>query len=459
MRSVVKYGLVSALLLSVFALIGCGGKQEEASNTSSSAPNASAPAGGGGGEITIAWAQWKPSDYLDELSKDFTKETGIKVKVEQIAWPQYQQKIQTGVWTGKSSDYDIIVGDSQWLGLGATGGHYVDITDWAKTNVPWDQISDAAKKFYCEYDGKIYAVPCEVDAIGFAYRKDLFEDPKEKDAFKAKYKYDLAPPKNWQQFRDIAEFFTRPDKKLYGAALFYAGGGAYDGITMGFDQVLWCYGAELNDPKTGAVQGVINSPDATKALAFYTQELKKFTPPGSENYYYDETIRDFSNGQVAMAMDWYTFFPALVDKAKNPLADKTGFFVSPEGPKGHFISLGGQGLSISAYSKKQDDAKKFLAWFSKKETQEKWAKLGGLTANTAVLQTTDFKNATPFNAAFADSVPLLKDFYNNPKYAELLQATQTHWNSVVSGQEQPQAAMDAIAQAQTQVLKDAGMLK
>src|SRR5581483_8305135 len=63
---------------------------------------------------------------------------------------------------------------------------------------------------------QIYADPCEADAVGFAYRKDLFEDPKEKADFKAKYKYDLAPPKTWPQLRDIAEFFTRPDKKLYG---------------------------------------------------------------------------------------------------------------------------------------------------------------------------------------------------------------------------------------------------
>src|SRR5262249_16141899 len=147
-----------------------------------------------GGEINIAWAQWDPSAYLEELGKEYAKETGVTVKVTQIPWSQFQSKIQTGVWTGKSDAYDIIVGDSQWLRRGAKEGHYVDLTDWANANVPWNEISEAAKKFYCEYEGKLYAVPCEADAVGFAYRKDLFEDPKEKDAFKAKYKYDLAPP-------------------------------------------------------------------------------------------------------------------------------------------------------------------------------------------------------------------------------------------------------------------------
>ncbi len=345
-------GIAAALMLILPALAGCSGNGGNSADTSNNATptnaNAGAGSGGsGGGTLTIAWAQWPPSDYLQELSKDFTKETGITVKVEQIPWKDYQTKIETDVWAGKSPAYDIIVGDSQWLGTGATKGHYVDLTDWAKTNVPWDQISKSAKQFYCEYDGKIYGVPCEADAIGFAYRKDWFEDPANQQAFQAKYHRPLAPPTSWQDLRDVAEFFNHPDKKQYGVALFYGGPDTYDGITMGFMQVLWCRGGDLHDAN-GKVEGVINSPTSVDALKFYTQELKQFTPPGSENYYYDQCLQAFQNGLVAMAMDWYTFFPALTDKNKNALADKTGFFVSPGDKAGHYISLGGQGASVSS---------------------------------------------------------------------------------------------------------------
>ena len=54
------------------------------------------------------------------------------------------------------------------------------------------------------------------------YRKDIFEDPKMKKAFKAKYGYDLAPPKTWKQFDEIGQFLT--DKMsaegIYGAGFF-----------------------------------------------------------------------------------------------------------------------------------------------------------------------------------------------------------------------------------------------
>ena len=43
-------------------------------------------------------------------------------------------------------------------------------------------MAPATVKFYAEYpgnSGKYWAIPLEGDAIGWAYRKDWFEDPKE----------------------------------------------------------------------------------------------------------------------------------------------------------------------------------------------------------------------------------------------------------------------------------------
>jgi len=227
----------------------------------------------------------------------------------------------------------------------------------------------------------------------------------------------------------------------------------------GFDQILWSFGGELCDPATGVVEGVINSPQAVAALEFFARELKKFTPPGTENYGIDRALEPFTSGKVAMAQNWFPFFPDLLDAAKNPYSDRTGFFMAPAGPAGHAISLGGQGMSLSRYSRKQDLARTFLAWFSKPETQEKWARLGGLTTHKTVLTSPWFPSAQPFNAAYAASVPLLRDFYNTPEYFELLQSTQRHLQAAVTGAETPKEALDAIAREQTEILRKAGRLQ
>jgi len=437
-------------LVALALMAGCGRKPTQATKAQ---------------KITIAWAQWAPADYLSELGKEYTKQTGTEVMVEQIPWPQYQDKIFAAFAAGDST-YDIVVGDSQWLGRcsALAGNHYIELTDWMKKNLDASSIVPQALMNLGEYpkgSGRYWAVPAETDAVGFAYRRDLFENPKERAAFKAKYGRDLAPPKTWQELRDIAAFFTRPPE-LYGVALYF--GKQYDTVTMGFQEVMWSFGGAYDDPKTYRVQGVLNDDAGVKALQFYVG-LKPFTPPGSESFGIGkECVDAFNKGLVAMAEDFFAFFPGLADPTKNPHAKVTGFFpspaaIGPDGKERHYISIGGQGFSVPRYSKNQETALDFIKWFCQEPVQLKWASLGGFTANKKVLASEKFLSATPYNRAFAAAFPYLRDFYAVPQYGELLTVTQTEWNAAVNGQKSAQVAMDEVAKQHTAILKKAGFIK
>jgi multiple sugar transport system substrate-binding protein len=413
--------------------------------------------------INIVWAEWDPANYLDTLAKDFTAETGIQVTVSQIPWTNFQDKIFTTL-AGKSDVYDIIIGDSQWLGRGSTGGHYVELTDWMKENIDLNSISETAIEAFAEYpkgSHRYWALPAEVDCNGFAYRKDLFEDSNEKDAFKAKYGYELAPPETYDQLRDIAEFFTRPPD-LYGIAPWYTK--VSDGITMGFQQVMWSFGGSYGDEQTYKVEGILNSEAGIKALEYY-KELKQFAPKEAINYYWAESLDAFRKGLVAIAMDYFAFFPGLVDPENNPKHyNHVGFFVAPgqPAPDGEFrryVSIGGQGMSICSYSTKQAEAKQFLKWFIQKPVQEKWAKMGGFTPHKEVLKSETFLNATPYNQAFAASFPYLRDFWAVPEYAELLDVCQKYLNAAIIGTMTPKEAMDKIAKEHERIFQKAGYYK
>jgi len=449
-----------AITVVIGGLTGCS-RQEAPQTPAAPTANEAARTAPQGGTLKIIWAKWPPADYLQELSKDFTKETGIQVVVDQVPWDNFQDKVFT-VFAAKEDTYDLFVGDSQWLGKGASEGHYVELTRWMKDNVDISSISEGALTNYGEYpkgSKRYYALPAEGDATAFAYRKDLFEDPREKEAFKKRYGRELAPPKTWAELRDIAEFFTRPNNKpkpLYGLAVFYSR--QYDGITMGFQQVMWSYGGSYGHEKTRKVEGILNSPKAVEALKFYIS-LKKFSPPGSEKNYFNEDTTAFTQGDVAMAQNWFAFFPALLDRKTNPYWDRTGFFPTPAGPAGHYISLGGQGISISNYSKNKENAFKYLKWFAQEETQRKWAKLGGYTANTKVMASEDFLKAAPYNPAFAESFKHVRDFWAVPEYAKLLDSCQKHWNAAVVGQETPQQAMDNVAKEHQAIFDKAGKPK
>ncbi|MER8810984.1 ABC transporter substrate-binding protein [Mesorhizobium australicum] len=397
-------------------------------------------------ELTILWAEWDPANYLQELGNEYEKETGVKVTVETTAWPGFETKA-FAEFNASGDAYDMVVGDSQWLGAGSTGGHYVDLTDFFAKNDVAKLMAPATVKFYAEYpgnSGKYWAIPLEGDAVGWSYRKDWFEDPKEMEAFKAKYGYDLGVPKDLKALRDIAEFFYRPDQKKYGVAIYTDN--THDGLAAGFESMLFSYGGELGDYSTYKVDGFINSDKAIAALDAY-KELYEFTPPGWANAIFTEDNQAITENLAAMSMNFFAFFPSLINEASNPNAKNTGFFANPAGPNGdQFAALGGQGISIVSYSSKQAESLKFLEWIIKDETQKKWAALGGYTCSAAILKSDEFQNATPYNKAFHETMFKVKDFWAVPENAELLlQFNQRVYPYVTGDSGTAKETLDALA--------------
>jgi multiple sugar transport system substrate-binding protein len=399
-------------------------------------------------ELTIFWAEWDPANYLQELVNQYTAATGVKVTVETTTWPDFQTKAFTE-FNAHGDSYDLVVGDSQWLGAGATQGHYVELTDFIKEHHVNEIMTPAAMTYYSEYpkgSGRYWAVPLEADALGWAYRKDWFEDAAEMKTFKQKYGYDLAAPKTWKELRDIAEFFYRPNSNppRYGVAIFTEVNS--DGTAMGYMAALFSFGGELGNYATCAVDGIVNSPQAVQALELY-KELYSFTPPDWGNATATENNQAITADLAAMSMNFFAFLPALINPSVNPNAAGTAFFANPAGPTGEqFTSLGGQGISIVSYSKKQTEAKKFLEWFIRDDTQQKWADLGGYTADGHVLESVKFRNATPYNEAFYHSLSIVKDFWAVPYYGELLdQMNKRIGPYIVYGQGTAKEALDGLA--------------
>ena len=414
-------------------------------------------------ELKILWAQWSPADYLQQIGNEYEKATGIKVTVVQEPWGSFGDRFFTEM-AAKGTSWDMVVGDSQWLGQGATQGLYVDLTDFMKSNGIDKSVTPATLKYYGEYpanSGKYYAYPTEGDADGWAYRKDLFENPDEQAAFKAEYGYDLAVPKTYAQLMDIAKFFTRPDAGLYGVAIYTQKD--YDAITMGVENTFFSWGATWQDANNN-VKGVVNSPQAVEALQYYKDLYDCCQVPGLSNAFFTETNDALIGGKAVMIMNYFAFFPALVNQGTNAnYWDKVGFFANPEGPTGQrAAALGGQGTSIISFisPERQAAAKDFIKWFATDEIQQKWADLGGYTCNAKVLQGEKFLKTTPFNPAFAETMTFVKDFWNIPEYAELLTVAQTELHKfVVEGQGTAQGALDAIAEQHDKILREKGYIK
>jgi multiple sugar transport system substrate-binding protein len=137
---------------------------------------------------------------------------------------------------------------------------------------------------------------------------------------------------------------------------------------------------------------------------------------------------------------------------------RAGFFVMPAKGDKRFSSLGGQGMSISAKISpdQQKRAKDFIAWFLKRETQEKWIKKeAGFTANVEILNSDAFKKATPYNEPFSRSMNYIQDFWNVPVYNELLSAAVQRLGEALDGMKQPLEALNLIATEHERIFKEA----
>jgi multiple sugar transport system substrate-binding protein len=110
----------------------------------------SAPSGSSVKELTILWAEWDPANYLQEMGNLYEKETGIKVNVVQEPWGSFYD-LMASQWAAKSDTYDMVVGDSQWTGQGATQGHYVDLTEFMTSNGIDKTVTEGTLKYYGEY--------------------------------------------------------------------------------------------------------------------------------------------------------------------------------------------------------------------------------------------------------------------------------------------------------------------
>jgi len=365
----------------------------------------------------------------------------------------------------QSDAWDIIVGDSQDVGTMVLGGHYVDLTDWIVSKGVDKSMTPASLTYYSEYpkgSGQYWGVPTEGDALGWAYRKDLFEDPDNMAAFKEEYGYDLDVPKDWDMLLDIAQFFYDPDNNFYGCAIY--GDNGYDSMVMFAEQEIWTWGGDLGDYATYQVEGILNSAPSVQGIEHY-RELFKLTPPAFNDAFYVKSNDAFTAGLVPMSCNYFAFLPALAAEATNPYAADTGYFACPpqvaaDGNTYQAAAVGGQAASIVSYSQKQDLALQWLEWFIQPETQMEWAKLGGYTCDIATLESDEFMNATPYNPAFAESMAILKDFWSVPEYSELLSImSQTVGPYVINGEGTAQAALDECAAQWTQVFKDAGYIE
>jgi multiple sugar transport system substrate-binding protein len=349
-------------------------------------------------------------------------------------------------FSGGSGAYDLIMFNPAWM------GDYVDflrpLDDYMmKWDPAWEDIHPGFRANADTYGGKRYTIHMDGDVILGYYRKDLFDDPKEKEAFKAKHGYDLAPPTDWKQVLDIQSFFTRDtngDGKvdMWGYADQPKRGRSFYWFLLRY-LALAGDNPQYFDAATMAPK--INSPEGVVALENYAQAVKN-GPTGVLGWEWDELINAFLGGQVAMIFHWPDEGKRGEQLAKNVPGGKMGFFLPPK----RSMSFGGWVMGVSKDSKNPEAAYAAMRELLSPETSLKMVtnpNSGQDFFRVSHFNSDEVKKAVPpeyletFNKSIAQVFPELRI----PGGFEYYDALDVQVQRALAGEASPKNALDEAA--------------
>ena len=398
------------------------------------------------------------ADVPQKYDSEFMKKTGIKVIWEQNPWDAHRSKMFMDFAAG-SGIYGLV-----WVPFddmaSVTGKGYVQPIDkymlYAKLldpNIHLEDYSEPLWKYTSWYGkpAKPYGFPCENPTMILWYRKDLFENPVEKENFKKKYRYELQVPKNFMQYYHIAEFFTRKKgEKLAGEVLnrdFYGVGCSgkrhwaavceWMNLASTWGGPTWGGTLDEND------NIVINRPENVESLEYWIS-LFQFSPPGSVDWYWDLKTTAFQKNIVAMAMAWNDQSYEVEDKEKSEVSGKMGYDIIPvqKYPVSHF---GSWSWTIPTKAKNPEAAYLYLQWVNSRDIALKCAKEGAMPSRKYVFDSPEI-SAVPFmpatkkalNYAFPRPV-------HRPEWGEMAEILMLYLTKAHRREMTAQEALDTVA--------------
>lgn len=221
---------------------------------------------------------------------------------------------------------------------------------------------------------RILGVPYHNGPECLLLRKDLFNDPIEQHRYCERFGTPLRVPQTWEEFRQVASFFQRPEKHLYGAAF-----AAFpDGHNTVYDFLLqlWSRGGELF--QDGKVR--FASPECARALEFYRSILSEdAVHPNCREMDSVKSGLAFAAGEVALMVNWFGFAAMAETLDSSCVKGSVDVAPVPSADGDTPISLNSYWLLAIAYgSKHQDTAYQFLK-FCMSAQMDKLLTLAGAT--------------------------------------------------------------------------------
>jgi arabinogalactan oligomer/maltooligosaccharide transport system substrate-binding protein len=376
---------------------------------------------------------------FEEIVNACETQLGIAVDYQYVPFSEAQQNYRTAAQGGAAPD--VMRTEVAWTAEFAAAGYLLDLTD---------QITDEERASYAEapfnynvYGGKIWGLPQVTDAPALYYNKALYEaaglDPE-------------APPTSMDELKEHAlaiSALSTDEQPLVGLAPVQ---GAYF-----FQPFMWAFGGGLIDTSGDEPVILINSQGTYDAFAFL-QDLRDSGAMGAEYdpaNQYTNSLTAFKEGAAGMLVNgpWestniLTTGPAFVDTP-----EALGVAPVPPGPEGQGSPVGGHGYTIYGGTPYPEESLAFVRCLNQPENQLRLAT--DLNLVPTLLEVYDAPELQE-NAVLQGFFAQMRVATNRPVIVaggQIYTEFGPRFDAVTLGNEEPEEAMDTVAEAWSLLLE------
>lgn len=384
---------------------------------------------------------------------EFTKETGIRVEVDQLQYLKMRQK-QTLELTKSKGDYDLLAyvvfskADYVYANQLENLARYFMNPKLADPNYDADDlvagyvanigVAGGTKGYLPGPTGSLYGLPFGSETSILGYRKDIFE------------KHNLKVPETYDELLDLACKIPELEPGMGGLSSRAASG---HHASHAFLLHLAPLGGRIFDDDWNPI---VNNAAGIKAA----EALKKIVdcgPEGAKTFGFAEAGAAFLQGNTAMFLDSTVFAGQVNNPSKSKVVGKVGWAPHPMGTR-RGSQTGGFGIAIPKNAQNKEAAFLLLQWLTSKKADRLIALAGGNPSRYSSHEDTEVNAKFPHMKTFGEALKHADPDWRPiiPVWGKINADLGTALSKVLTEDLDIKEALDGVAERASKIMDDAG---
>ena len=394
-------------------------------------------------------------DAAIKILPEFTKETGIKVEVDQMQYLKLRQK-QTLELKKPQGEYDLIAyvifSKADYISAGQLESlsRYFMNPRLEDPHYEADDLIDGyvqaigivgGKRYFKDKTRSLFGIPFGAETSILAYRKDIFK------------KHGLKVPETYDELLDIACKIPKLEPGM---------GGLYSRNIASGHQAAYVYYLHLA-PLGGRIFGpdwqpTINNKAGVKAARAF-KKLADCGPRSQTSFcdFSNECYRYFHNGKAAMYLDTTIGAAGINDPKRSKVVGKVGWVLHPKGVTRASL-IGGFGLGIPTNAKNKEAAFLLMQWLTSKKGDKLIALNGGNPSRYYTHFDPDVNTKYPYMKVFGKALKHADPNWRPiiPEFGKINADIGDTIRKILFEDLDPQKGLDTVAERTRKIMKDAG---